>query len=152
MPDTGAGRFGAGRRMYFEWRRVAGEEARKNRVMPRSGARPVDALDVLVFIVEMALLAVLAVSGVRLGSRATAIALAVLLPLVAATLWGWYLAPRASRRLPHPWRLAAKLAMILAAAALLAASGAAGWGLAFVITGGALVIIGELRTPAGTRS
>ena len=117
--------------------------------MPRSGTRPVDALDVLVFIVELALLAVLAAAGARLGSQATAITLALLLPLVSAVLWGLYLAPRASRRLPHPRRLVAKLAVILAASALLAASGATAWGLAFLLVGGTLVTVGEFRAAAG---
>lgn len=123
--------------------------ARRDRIMPRSGTRPVDALDVLVFIVELALLAVLAAAGARLGSQATAITLALLLPLVSAVLWGLYLAPRASRRLPHPRRLVAKLAVILAASALLAASGATAWGLAFLLVGGTLVTVGEFRAAAG---
>ena len=120
--------------------------ARNDRGVPRSGPRPFDLLDVCVFLVELALLAVLAVAGVRLGSHVTAIALAVLLPVVTASLWGLYLAPRASRRLPHPWRLGAKLTLILTAAALLAASDAAVWGVVFFVVGGAPIIIGELRT------
>jgi uncharacterized membrane protein YwaF len=125
--------------------------ARKDRVMPRQGNRPVDALDVLVFIVELVLLAILAVAGARLGSHATAIALAVLLPAVAAVLWGLYLAPRASRRLPHPGRLVAKLALMLAASALLVAAAAVAWGLAFLVAGGTLVTVGELREAAARR-
>ena len=123
--------------------------ARTDRVRPRSGTRPVAGLDVLVFIVELALLAVLALAGARLGSQATAIVLALLLPLVSAVLWGLYLAPHASRRLPHPGRMVAKLAVMLAASALLAASGATAWGLAFLLPGGALVTVGELRTATG---
>jgi hypothetical protein len=113
--------------------------------LPRSATRTVDALDGLVFIVELALLASLAVAGARLGAHAAAIALAVLLPLVAAVLWGRYLAPRASRRLPHPARLVAKLALILAASALLAAAGAIAWGLALLLAGGMLFTVGEFR-------
>jgi hypothetical protein len=82
--------------------------------MPRPGTRPVDALDVLVFIAELVLLAIVAVAGARLGSHASAIALAVLLPVVTALLWGLYLAPRATRRLPHRNRRVAKLAVMLA--------------------------------------
>lgn len=119
--------------------------------MPHPGTRPVDALDVLVFIVELVLLAILAVAGARLGSHAAAIALAVLLPLVTALLWGLYLAPRASRRLPHRGRLVAKLAVMLAASALLVAAGAVAWGLAFLFAGGTLVTVGELREAAADR-
>jgi Protein of unknown function (DUF2568) len=122
--------------------------AGRDRIVPRSGTRLVDALDVLVSIVELALLAVLAVAGARLGSQATAITLALLLPLASAVLWGLYLAPRASRRLPHPRRLATKLAVMLAASALLAASGATAWGFAFLLAGGVPVTVGECRTAA----
>ena len=75
--------------------------AKKDGVMSRPGARPVHSTDVLVFIVELARLAVLATAGARLGSQATAITLAVILPLVAAIMRGLYLPPRASRRLPY---------------------------------------------------
>jgi hypothetical protein len=126
--------------------------ARKDRDTPRPGTRPVDALDVLVFIVELVLLAILAVAGARLGSHATAIALAVLLPLVTAVLWGIYLAPRASRRLPHRGRLVAKLAVMLAASALFVAAGALASGLAFLLAGGTLVAVAELREAATERS
>ena len=57
--------------------------AKKDGVMSRPSARPVHSTDVLVFIVELARLAVLAIAGARLGSQATAITLAVILPLVA---------------------------------------------------------------------
>jgi hypothetical protein len=127
-------------------------EARKDRVMPRANAQPVDVLDVLVFIVELLLLAVLAVAGARLGSHLTAIVLAVLLPLVTAVAWALYLAPRASRRLPHPSRLVAKLALMLAASASLAAASALAWGLAFLLAGSTLVTVGELREAAADRS
>jgi hypothetical protein len=116
--------------------------------MPRPGAQPVDALDVLVFIVEVLLLAVLAVAGARLGSHVTAIVLALLLPLLTAVAWALYLAPHASRRLPHPTRLVAKLALMLAASASLAAASALAWGLAFLLAGSTLVTVGELRQRA----
>ena len=110
-----------------------------------SGARPVGAIDLAVFLVELLLLAVLAVAGARLGSHVMAIVLAVLLPLLAATSWGLYLAPRASRRLRNPGRLVAKLALVLVAAALLGASGPLAWALAFLVIGGAVITAGERR-------
>lgn len=125
--------------------------ARNDRVTPRAGIRPVDALDVLVFIVELVLFVVLAAAGARLGSHAAAVALAVLLPLVTAVLWGVYLSPRATRRLQHPGRLVAKLAVMLAASALLVAAGAGALGLGFLAAGGALVTVGELREAAADR-
>jgi hypothetical protein len=127
-------------------------EAGKDRVMPRPDTKPVDALDVLVFIVELMLLALLAVAGARLASHGTAIMLAVVLPLVTAVAWALYLAPHASRRLPRPSRLVAKLALMLAASASLAAASALAWGLAFLLAGSTLVTVGELREAAADRS
>ena len=107
--------------------------AKRDRIVPRSGTRSVDALDVLVFIIELALLAALAAAGAQFGSQATAITLALLLPLVSAVLWGLYLALRASGGglASAEKSLVAKLAVILAASAWAPPSGAsAAWGLA----------------------
>ena len=128
--------------------RVAGTD----RVMSGSGARAVRALDMMVLLAELAMLAVFAVAGARLGSGAAAIALAVMLPLLVAILWGLCLAPRAGRRLPHPWRLAVKLVLMVAGAGLLAASGAVLRGVAFFIVASLLVTSAELSTPASPRS
>jgi hypothetical protein len=68
--------------------------------------------------------------------------------MLVAILWGLWLAPRAGRRLAHPWRLAVKLVLMVADAGLLAASGAALWGLAFFIVASSGVTTAELRTPA----
>ena len=59
------------------------------------------------FLTELALLAVLAVVMVRihgllLGVR---VGLAVFAVVAAAAIWGQWIAPRARRRLPDPWRL-----------------------------------------------
>lgn len=116
--------------------------------MPRMTGPPQrspGAIELAVFLVELALLAVLAVAGARLGEGAPAVLLAVVLPLGAAVLWGVRLAPRATRRLPFPGRLVAKLALMVLAATLLAASGAPVWALAFLVVSSALVTIGELR-------
>ncbi len=121
-------------------------------VGPGSDVRTVRALDVLVFLAELVLLAAVAVAGARLGSGVVAVALAVMLPLLVATLWGLCLAPRAVWRLRYPWLLAVKLALVLAGAALLAASAAASWGIGFLIVVASLVTIGELRPPASQRS
>jgi hypothetical protein len=53
--------------------------------------------------------------------------------------------------LPHPGRLVAKLALMLAASALLVAAAAVAWGLAFLVAGGTLVTVGELREAAARR-
>jgi Protein of unknown function (DUF2568) len=109
------------------------------------------ALDLAVFLVELALLAALAVAGSRLVEGASAVVLAVLLPLSAAVLWGLLLAPRASRRLAMPARLFVKLGLVVVAAALLAASDALAWGIGLLVVSGGLIAAGELRSPAGDR-
>lgn len=76
------------------------------------------------FVTELALLAVLAIVGVNVGlGLAGRVALAVLGPVVAAVIWGIGIAPRARRRWPDPWRIAAEIVLFLAAAAGLAAEG-----------------------------
>ena len=106
---------------------------------------PVGVVELLVFLAELVLLAVLAVAGARIGSGPLALVLGVALPLAAAMLWGLRLAPRATRRLPYPQRLVAKLALLVVAAALLAASGAIVWAASFLIGSSAVITLGELR-------
>jgi Protein of unknown function (DUF2568) len=76
------------------------------------------------FATELALLAVLAIAGVNASAGlAVRIALAVLGPVLAATIWGIGIAPRARRRWPDPWRIVAEIALFLIAAAALATEG-----------------------------
>lgn len=82
------------------------------------GWQPPTAVETAVFFNELLLLAVLALAGARLGGN---VALRILLAIAlaaAAGLWGRWPAPRASGRLAHPARLAAKLALFAAGAAL----------------------------------
>jgi hypothetical protein len=89
----------------------------------RSGAaRPV--VLAVRFATELALLAVLVVVGVNASAvLAWRIAVAVAGPVLAATIWGIGIAPRAHRRWPDPWRIAAEIALFLIAAAALAVEG-----------------------------
>ncbi len=113
--------------------------------MPAEEVQRVGPLEVGVFADELALLAVLAIAGARLGGGiATSLFLAILLPLAAAVLWGMWLAPRARRRLGHPARLAAKLALIGVASALLARTGPTWAATAFLLVSAALLTAGEL--------
>jgi Protein of unknown function (DUF2568) len=83
---------------------------------------------------EFALLAVLALVGANATSGLAArIALAVLLPLAAAAIWGIGIAPRARRRWPDPWRIGAEIVLFLAAAAGLAAEGSVVAAVAFAV-------------------
>ena len=105
----------------------------------------IDALDAVVFLAELCLLAVLAWAGARLGSGAWAVGLAVALPLVAAVLWGLLLAPRAARRLRHPTRLILMLVLLGLAAVALAMSGELLWAIGFLVLTAAVMTAGELR-------
>ena len=102
----------------------------------------VDALDAVVFLAELCLLAVLAWAGSRLGTGAWAAVLAFALPLVAAVLW-------AARRLRHPARLIVKVVLLAAAAAALAVSGEVLWAIGFLVMTAAVTIAGELRAARG---
>ena len=112
--------------------------------MPAHDPQDVGPLQVAVFLDELVLLAAFAVAGARLVDGTLAgIALAATLPLAAATAWGLRLAPRAKRRLPHPARLVAKLALVTAAAVLLARAGLPWWGAIFFVVSAALLTLGE---------
>ncbi|UOX86672.1 YrdB family protein [Amycolatopsis sp. FBCC-B4732] len=64
------------------------------------------------FLTELALLGGLALAGTQLGTGvALAIVDAVLLPLVAAAIWGLFIAPRARPRLPEPARFLVEFAL-----------------------------------------
>jgi hypothetical protein len=109
-------------------------------------------LDLLVFLTELLLLAVLAVAGARLGDGIVAsILLAVGLPVAAAVLWGLLLAPRAAHRLRHPGRLMVKVALVAIAATLLGVTDAVAWAIIFGAFAASVLALGELTTNRETR-
>ena len=67
----------------------------------------------------MAALAALGVWGYHAAAGPWRVALAVLAPLAAATLWGLFIAPKAARRAPDPLRLALEAVVFGAAGAAL---------------------------------
>jgi Protein of unknown function (DUF2568) len=76
------------------------------------------------FLTELAMLAALAGAGATADTGlAWRIVLAVLGPVLAAVIWGAAIGPRARRRLADPLRLAAEIALFLAASAGLALDG-----------------------------
>jgi hypothetical protein len=88
------------------------------------------------FLTELALLAGLAVAGARLGDGIVlSVVNAVLLPVVAAVLWGAFIAPRAGRRLPEPARFVLEVLLFAAAGVLLVLTDWLAAGLAVAITG-----------------
>jgi hypothetical protein len=100
-----------------------GSAASAVRAQARPGALRSAVLGVRL-LTEFALLVILAMVGANATSELAArIALAVLLPLAAAAIWGIGIAPRARRRWPDPWRIGVEIALFIAAAAGLAAEG-----------------------------
>jgi hypothetical protein len=88
------------------------------------------------FLTELALLGGLALAGTQLGRGVVlAIVDAVLLPVVAAAIWGLFIAPRAGRRLPEPARFLVEFALFAATGVVLVL---VGW----VISGIVLAVAG----------
>jgi hypothetical protein len=75
------------------------------------------------FLCELAMLAALAFWGYVVGDGVWAWLLGILAPVVAAVIWGTFVAPRARVPVAAPVRVAIELALYAAAAAGLAAAG-----------------------------
>lgn len=85
------------------------------------------------FILELCLLVALGTWGFGLEKSWTArLAIGLGLPLLAATLWGLFVAPRARRRLNEPWRLGLELLLFGCGALCLSAAGHHTLGVAFL--------------------
>ena len=83
---------------------------------------------------EIAMLVLLVVSGLRIGSvLAVQVTLAILFPAVAVTCWGIWAAPTARRRLDDPPRLIAQIILFVITGVLAVAAHLAVWGLAFAV-------------------
>ncbi|MBD5785195.1 YrdB family protein [Cellulosimicrobium terreum] len=109
---------------------------------PRRPEVRVGPVDVLAFLSEVALVALLGMAGWRLGSSTgpaptlpvlLGVLLALALPATAVAVWARWLAPRAARRLSQPWRLDAQIALFVAAGLVVAASGLVWWGVGLVL-------------------
>jgi Protein of unknown function (DUF2568) len=101
---------------------------------------PAAAIQTASFIGELAMLALLAVTGARLGAGALVLELAagILLPVLAASIWGVWMAPQSSRRLADPGRLTAQVALFAATGLLAGLAGMATLGIVFAVTATAL--------------
>ena len=89
------------------------------------------------FLLEICLLVALAVWGFQTGTGALRWVLGLGAPAVAATLWGVWIAPASSRRLPMPGRLVGEAVLFGAGMAGLVAAGQPGWAALFA----ALVVV-----------
>ncbi|MCR6485318.1 YrdB family protein [Amycolatopsis sp. OK19-0408] len=88
------------------------------------------------FLTELALLGGLALAGTQIGGGvALAIVDAVLLPVVAAAIWGLFIAPRARRRLGEPARFLVEFALFAATGVVLVLVGWVAAGIALAVVG-----------------
>jgi Protein of unknown function (DUF2568) len=100
-----------------------------------TAARAANAL--LRFVLELCALAGLAIWGWTTGPTGVNVILAIAAPVAAATLWGSFVAPRAKRHPPDPWRLLLEVTVFGAGTLALAV---ADFGTASVVLGVASAI------------
>jgi hypothetical protein len=107
------------------------------------------ALEIGVFLAELALLAALIYAGVVIpGSLVGRVVLTVVLAAVFVVMWGRWLAPRAPRRLSHRPGLALKVVLFVVGAGLLAWAGSVVLAVVFLVVTEAVVVAAEVRRGA----
>jgi len=98
-------------------------------MVPRVGV-----IGALAFLCELAMIALLAVAGWRLGTSTWAsIGLAVAFDAVAIGIWARWMAPTSAHRLRRGPRLAAQAALFVAVGAVCVFAGLTAWGVAFAV-------------------
>lgn len=106
------------------------------------------AVEALALLCEVALLVVLAVAGLGIGTgRGLHVTLAVLLPVLAVLVWSRWMAPRSPARLADPARLAAQVVLFVAAGALAVAAGHPVVGVGYAVV--ACAVFGAARRTGG---
>jgi hypothetical protein len=103
------------------------------------------------FASELGMLAALGVGGWAAGARtgaAVGVVLAGALPVLAAVVWGRWVAPRAGHRLEDPGRLGVELVLFAAAAGGLLLASHPGWALALVLLWAATAPFGRSSAPS----
>ncbi|WP_345344047.1 YrdB family protein [Rhodococcus olei] len=91
---------------------------------PHASAGPLEAA---AFLLELAMLTILALSGAEVdGSTAIRVLAAVGLPVAAAAVWAVWMAPTSAHRLPNPRRLVVQV-LLFAVTGVLAAATLAPW-------------------------
>ena len=115
-------------------------------MVPRVGV-----IGVLAFLCELAMIALLAVAGWRLGSSTWAsIGLAVGFCVLAVGIWARWMAPTSAHRLRRGPRVAAQAALFVAVAAVCIFAGLAAWGVAFALM--ATGVFAAAREPEAERA
>jgi hypothetical protein len=87
----------------------------------------------LKFFLELAALAAIGLFGASIAHGAAAVLLAIILPTIAAVLWGTLAAPRARRRLPLHLRAPFELGVFAVAALALWRAGSGALAAAFTV-------------------
>ena len=100
------------------------------------------------FLLELCALAAVGYWGFQAGERLPVrIVLGIGAPLLAAGVWGAFVAPKATRRLPDPWRMGLELVIFGTAVFVLHVSGrlplAAGLGGAVILSLTLMVLWGQ---------
>jgi hypothetical protein len=86
------------------------------------------------FLCELAALAALAVWGAQASDDpALEVLLGITVPMIMIAVWGMWVAPKAARRAPDPWRAGVEVLVFGAAVAGLVDAGHAGLGIALGI-------------------
>ena len=100
------------------------------------------------FLCELAALAALAVWGAQASDDpAVQVLLGIAVPMIMIAVWGMWVAPKASRRVPDPWRAGIEVLVFGAAVAGLVDAGHAGFGIAL----GVLAAVMQVRADASQR-
>jgi len=113
--------------------------------MTTPAGRPrVGLLGVLAFLCELAMIALLAAAGWRLGtSVTTSVALAVGLPVVAVAIWARWMAPASAHRLRRGPRVVAQTALFVAVGGVCVVAGLVVWGVAFAVAASAVFLLAK---------
>lgn len=136
--------FSAGRRTRDVAHDGSVSEPQQPPVVPRVGV-----LGVLAFLCELVMVALLAVSGWRLGTAtAASVALAVGLPLVAIAIWARWMAPASGHRLRRGPRVAAQTGLFVAVGTVCIVAGLTAWGVAFALVASAVFALARDADPA----
>lgn len=103
------------------------------------------------FLVELLALVAFAIGGWSLAPGPPRFVLAIALPVIAAIVWGLWMAPKSSRRLHDPVRLVVEVVFFLAAGVALVLAGypAAGTSLAVVAIAVAVAVRHPSLIPPG---
>ncbi len=97
------------------------------------------------FVLELCLLAALAVGGWELGGGGPlGTVVAVVVVLAAAGAWGMWVGPRSARRLPDPWRLVLEIGLFALGGLGLWLGWSAGAGLALALASAVVAVLTRL--------